>query len=152
TMADLAGVVSRAFALNESSQVAGWTLVSGQADATLWTPTFVTVTPSASAGVWIGLKNSDDIGTNFDLRVNVLRNGSTIATGELDAIPGGSSGFNNAVLRTINASLASVPTFGAGDQLGVQLLVRIAQGVSGHRAGTARLWYNDASANSSVAI
>jgi probable HAF family extracellular repeat protein len=152
TLIDLAGTLSRGDAVNESGQVAGEMVVSDQAHATLWTPTFVTVTPSASAAVWIGLKNSDDVGTMFDLRVDVLRNGSTIATGELDAVSGGSSGFNNAILRTINASLASVPTFGTGDQLGIRLLVRIAEGVPGHRSGTARLWFNDASANSQVAI
>jgi probable HAF family extracellular repeat protein len=151
TLLDLAGTISRGDAVNESGQVAGFMLVNGQGDATVWTPTFATP-GSASAAVWVGLKNSDDVGTMFDLRVEVLKNGSTIATGELDGVSGGSSGFNNAILRTINASLASAPTFGTGDQLGIRLSVRIAQGVPGHRSGTARLWYNDASANSSVAI
>jgi len=56
--------------------------------------------------VWIGLKNSDDVGTRFDLRAEVYQNGTTlIATGELDSVWGGSSGFNNARLNTIPLTL-----------------------------------------------
>jgi hypothetical protein len=32
--------------------------------------------------VWLGLKNSDDIGTRFDLRAEVLVNGESLASGE----------------------------------------------------------------------
>ncbi|MFY9556600.1 MAG: hypothetical protein WAV47_17950, partial [Blastocatellia bacterium] len=38
---------------------------------------------------------------------------------------------------------------GTGDVLSIKLSVRIAVGVSGHRSGTARLWFNDSAANSS---
>jgi streptogramin lyase len=38
--------------------------------------------------VWLGLKNSDDIGTRFDLRAEVLKNGSTVASGETFCLTG----------------------------------------------------------------
>ncbi len=105
------------------------------------------LTSLGSAQVWIGLKNSDDIGTKFDLLAEALRNGTVIGSGQLNDVPGGSSGFNNAVLRTINLSLAGSTTFCPGDTLSIRLSVRVAAS-SGHSSGTARLWFNDAAANS----
>jgi uncharacterized repeat protein (TIGR01451 family) len=101
----------------------------------------VTVVPPAK--VWIGLKNSDDVGTRFDLRAQVLKNNVPLVTKELLDVPGGSSGFNNAVLRIINLTPSSSVTFGPGDTLSFKLSVRITA-VGGHRSGTARLWYNGA--------
>jgi len=100
------------------------------------------------AQVWIGLKNSDDVGTKFDLLAEVFKNGSLIGSGELDSVPGGSSGFNNAVSRTVNLALPADAVFAPGDTLSFRLSVRIAVNVTGHRSGTARLWFNDAAANS----
>lgn len=105
------------------------------------------LTALGPAKVWIGLKNSDDVGTKFDLLAEVLRNGSVIGSGQLNAVPGGSSGFNNAILDTINLALSSQANLCAGDTLGLRLSVRIAAS-SGHRSGTARLWYDDAAATS----
>jgi hypothetical protein len=100
------------------------------------------------AKVWLGLKNSDDVGTKFDLLAEVLKNGSPVASEQLNSVPGGSSGFNNAVLRTIDLALSTPVDVCSGDTLSIRLSVRIAVGVSGHRSGTARLWFNDAQANS----
>ncbi len=100
------------------------------------------------ANVWLGLKNSDDVGTNFDVLAEVLRNGIVVGEGQLDGVSGGSGGFNNAILRIISLVLPSATNLGSGDTLGLRLSVRIAVGVSGHRSGTARLWFNDAAANS----
>ncbi|MEK6287136.1 MAG: FG-GAP-like repeat-containing protein [Acidobacteriota bacterium] len=105
------------------------------------------LTALGPAKVWIGLKNSDDVGTKFDLLAEVLRNGSVIGSGQLNDVPGGSSGFNNAILDTINLALSSQANLCAGDTLGLRLSVRIAAS-SGHRSGTARLWYDDAAATS----
>jgi hypothetical protein len=99
--------------------------------------------------VWLGLKNSDDVGTRFDVMAEVLKNGTVIGTGQTNNVPGGSSGFNNAVLRAIDIALSASPVLvGTGDSLSIRLSVRIAVGVAGHRSGTARLWYNDTQANS----
>src|SRR6185295_16841774 len=46
------------------------------------------------ADAWIGLKNSDDIGTSFDLRAEVFQDGVLVATGQLNAVSPGGSGFN----------------------------------------------------------
>lgn len=102
--------------------------------------------------VWLGVKNSDDLGTKFDLRVDLLKNGQVLASDELDAVPGGSSGFNNAVSRTVANALDLASSFAGGDVLGIRVSVRIAEGVSGHRTGTARLWYGDATANSGALL
>jgi hypothetical protein len=106
----------------------------------------------APAQVWIGLKNSDDVGTKFDLLAEVFKNGSPIGSGQLDSVPGGSSGFNNAVSRAINMALPVDVVLVAGDILSFRLSVRIAVNVTGHRSGTARLWFNDAAANSQFGV
>ena len=71
-----------------------------------------------------------------------------VGSGELDSVPGGSSGFNNAKLRAISIALSSVQSVEPADTICLRLSVRIATKVAGHRSGTARLWYNDAAADS----
>ena len=94
---------------------------------------------------WLGLKNSDDVGTNFDLLAEVFRNGALVGSGQVNNVPGGSSGFNNAKDRAITLALTSPGTdpVCAGDTLSIKLSVRVTA-TGGHRSGTARLWYNDA--------
>ena len=116
-------------------------------DVTVNAPSLTAIGP---ANVWIGLKNSDDVGTKFDLLAEVFKNGNPIGSGQLNGVNGGSSGFNNAALRTINMALTNSASFCPGDTLSFKLSVRIAVGVTGHRSGTARLWYNDVAANSRV--
>jgi len=100
------------------------------------------------AEVWIGLKNSDDVGTKFDLLAEGLHNNVVVGSGELDGVNGGSSGFNNAKLRAISLALSSVQDLSGGGTICLRLFVRISNTVAGHRSGTARLWYNDAAADS----
>jgi hypothetical protein len=97
------------------------------------------------AKVWVGLKNSDDVGTKFDLRAEVFENGSPVGSGETDNVSGGSSGFNNAILDTINLSLTGTTVLPG--TLSIKLSVRVAA-TSGHSSGTARLWFNDSQADS----
>lgn len=100
------------------------------------------------ADMWIGLKNSDDVGTKFDLLAQVYKNGTElVGQGELDNVPGGSSGFNNAVKRSITLAVQGSPTVSPADKLSIKLSARIAS-TSGHSSGTARLWYNDQQAKS----
>lgn len=105
------------------------------------------LTALAPANVWIGLKNSDDVGTKFDLLAEVFEDGTLVGSGQLNSVPGGSSGFNNAKLRTIPLNPVSNASFCGGGTLSIRLSVRIAAD-SGHRSGTSRLWYNDSQANS----
>ena len=66
-----------------------------------------TLTASGPARIWIGLTNSDDAGLRLDLQGRVLVNGVAVASGALNNVSAGSSGFNNAVLQTIALSLAT---------------------------------------------
>lgn len=130
--------VSRVYGIGELADEKGGVVVIADALMTALGP----------AQIWLGLKNSDDVGTKFDLLAEVLKNGSLVGSGQLNNVPGGSSGFNNAVLRTINLALSLPVNVSAGDTLSIKLSVRIAVGVAGHRSGTARLWFNDSAANS----
>ena len=103
-----------------------------------------------TARIWLGLKNSDDVGTHFDVKAEVRKNGALIGTGEIDNVSGGSSGFNNAALRAIAVALSAPVLVTGGDTLSLTLSVRI--GATGHRSGTARLWYNDTAANSRLDV
>ncbi len=109
--------------------------------------THTQLTALSPAKVWVGLKNSDDVGTKFDFLAEVFKNDTLIGSGQLDGVKGGSSGFNNAVLSTISLALSGPVNFCPGDTLKFKLSVRVAAN-SGHRSGTARLWFNDAAANS----
>ena len=100
------------------------------------------------AELWIGLKNSDDVGTKFDLQAQVTLNNNVIGSGELDSVNGGSSGFNNAKERGIPLTFPTPQTLHNNDVICFIPSVRIATQVSGHRSGTARLWYGDAAADS----
>ena len=103
--------------------------------------------PPTPAPVWIGLENSDDVGLRVDLRAEVfVKTGTTetkVGQGELNNMPTGSSGFNNAILN----GLQITPTGGpapppAGSQLLFKLSVRRTCLGGGHASGTVRLWYN----------
>jgi len=99
--------------------------------------------------VWIGLKNSDDVGTRFDLKAEVYKNGTElVSSGQLDNVWGGSSGFNNANLQTIPFNAFTPVDFPQGSTLSIKLYVRNACVGPTHNSGTARLWYDDAAANS----
>jgi Putative Ig domain len=138
--------------MTPGANVFRWTITSGACpasadDVTITSGSATTLSALGSANVWVGLKNSDDVGTKFDLLAEVLKNGVVIGSGQINDVPGGSSGFNNAILDTINLTLSSAQNFCSGDTLSFRLSVRVAAS-SGHVSGTARLWYNDAAANS----
>src|SRR5581483_8751311 len=106
------------------------------------------LTSLAPAHVWIGLKNSDDVGTKFDLLAEVYVNGSLVTSGQLNSVAGGSSGFNNAHLQTIPFAAFAPVNFPAGSTLSIKLYVRNTCIGPTHNSGTARLWFNDSAANS----
>ncbi|MCI0391248.1 MAG: FG-GAP repeat protein [Acidobacteria bacterium] len=118
--------------------------------------THMQLTALSPAKVWVGLKNnknsdggknSDNVETKFDLLAEVFKNETLIGSGQLDGVSSGSNGFNKAVLNTINLGLPAPVNVCPGDILKIKLSVRIAAN-SGHLSGTARLWFNDAAANS----
>jgi probable HAF family extracellular repeat protein len=109
------------------------------------------LTALGPASIWVGLKNSDDVGIRFDLRAEVYRNGTElIGSGELLSVPGGSSGFNNARQHAIDLTLQPDIRFLPDDTFTIQLFVHNACSGSGKNSGTARLWYDDAAADGRV--
>ncbi len=101
------------------------------------------------ANIWVGLKNSDDVGIRFDLRAEAYRGLTLVGSGELASAHGGSSGFNNARLNSIVMTPVEGTIISPGETLNFKLLVRNACTGSGKNSGRARLWFNDAAANSS---
>ena len=96
-----------------------------------------------SVRVWIGLKNSDDVGLRLDLLAEVVGDGTKIGEGRLDNVSAGSSGFNNAVLRAIPLALIGGPVdFPVVATLEVKVSVRRTCSGGGHDSGVTRLWYN----------
>lgn len=98
--------------------------------------------------VWVGLKNSDAVGIKFDLLAEVYKDSTLVSTGQINRVPGGSSGFNNAKLNTIPFNPFTPVNFPQGSQLKIQLYVRNTCTGPTHNSGTARLWFNDSAANS----
>ena len=143
---DTSSVGTRTFSVDASDPVGNTSTTSVTYTVSLG-GAFTAVTP---ASIWLGLKNSDDVGTKFDLLAEVLNNGVVVGSGQLNNVPGGSSGFNNAAERAIATALSGATTIAQGQTLSIRLSVRIAVGVTGHRSGTARLWFGDAVANSRI--
>lgn len=79
---------------------------------------------SPSAPVWIGLKNSDDQGTQFDLRAEISRNGTMVASGESRCVTGVTR--NADLAKEVSISLSGDLTiFNSGDSLALKILTRI---------------------------
>jgi hypothetical protein len=78
-----------------------------------------------SAKVWIGLKNSDDQGTNFDVRAELLKNGTVIASGETRCITGVTRNPDKA--KEVTVALSPMTNLGvaAGDVLSLKISTRI---------------------------
>jgi hypothetical protein len=113
----------------------------------VYTPPMLT---AVSPHVWLGLKDaSKDKGALFDLLVEVLRDGSVIGSGQTNS-PAVGPGFGNAANETIAVALAGSPIV-AGDTLSVRVSARIAAN-SPLASATARLWTNDAEANSGMSV
>ena len=124
----------------------GFNVASNQHIICTFTNTRAQLTGLSPAQMWIGVKNSNDVGTNFDLKAEVFKNTVLIGSGQVANVSGG-PGFGHAVNRSIGLALTSgSTTFGSGDKLSFRLSVRIA--AAGQHSGTARLWFNDTQANS----
>jgi hypothetical protein len=81
---------------------------------------------SSSLTVWLGLKNSDDQGTRFDLRGELYRNGSLVSSGEMYCVTGVTR--NPALAEEVTVLIApalGVAFDGATDGLSMKILTRI---------------------------
>jgi hypothetical protein len=124
--------------------------MSDSAPSTVVVRVVLKLTGLGPAVVWVGLKNSDDVGTRFDLRAEVLLNGVSVGSGESNHVLGGSSGFNNAVRTSIPISVPNPVDAGPGSLLAIKVSVHNTCFGRTHNSGAARLWFNDAAADSRV--
>lgn len=85
--------------------------------------------------VWLGLKNSDDQGTKFDLRAEVMRNGVLIASGETYLINGVTRNPSLAKEVLVSLSSPSGNFNGTSDQLSLRIQTRIGTNGSGGFGG-----------------
>ena len=100
--------------------------------------------------VWLGLKNSDDVGIRFDVKAEVFKNGSRIGSGERNSVPGGGSGFDRAWLNVIPLTYSG--TVAEGDSVSFVLSVRNACAGSTKNSGAARFWYEGKTATTQVTL
>lgn len=86
--------------------------------------------------VWLGLKNSDDQGTNFDLRAEMYKNGVLVSSGVTLCVVGVTRNASNAKEVTVGFTPFSPATFdGATDVLSVKILTRIGTNGAGASCG-----------------
>ena len=115
-----------------------------------------TLTSLSNLRVWLGLKNSDDQGTRFDLRAEVYKNGTLVAAGETYCIQDVTRNPNLAKEVTVSfAPFAPVTFNGTSDELSLKVLTRIGTNGAGaccvgHKNATGLRLYFDASNRASV--
>jgi hypothetical protein len=85
------------------------------------------------AKLWIGLKNSDDQGTQFDLRAEMYLNGVRISEGETLCITGVTR--NSSLAREIAVPLNPVSngSYASGDIFSLKVLTRIGTTATGQK-------------------
>ena len=120
-------------------------------------PANVGITPAAvgrsltgldPARMWIGLKNSDDQGTRFDVRAEVYKNDELVASGLTRCISGVTRNPNSALEAVIAFNTFSSVTYDAGDVMSLKISTRIGTNPNdtkcpGHNNATGlRLYYD----------
>ena len=95
--------------------------------------------------VWIGLKNSDDQGTYFDIRAEVLKNGAVIASAEVKDIKGVTRNPDKA--KEVVVTFGAIPdtTFEVGDIFSIRVLTKVADTGGHNNAVGLRLYYDSVS-------
>jgi glucodextranase-like protein len=94
------------------------------------------VTGLSDLRVWLGLKNSDDQGTNFDVRAELYKNGVLLSSGVTLCVVGVTKNPNNAKEVTVSFAPISATSFNARtDVLTLKILTRIGTTATGARCG-----------------
>lgn len=111
---------------------------------------------------WVGLKNSDDQGTQFDVFAELLKNGSPVATGLTRCVTGITRNPSLAKEVIVNWDAFSPFTLNSGDTLAIRLSTRVGTtstgakcagpGGSHNNAVGLRVYYDSISRNSSFDI
>ena len=86
--------------------------------------------------IWLGLKNSDDVGTRFDLRVEAYLNGTLVTSGQSTCIQGIARDPNTAM--DVGVSFDAFPTVhydATTDDLSIRVLTRIGTNATGGLCG-----------------
>jgi hypothetical protein len=137
---DLAGI--KFSGGNLWTQIGTWTAQPALSSGTLST--------LSNLATWLGLRNSDDQGTRFDLRAEVYKNSTLVASGEIFCIQGVTTNPNNAKQVAVSFNSSSPTTFnGTTDVLSLKVLTRIGTNGSGafcggHSSATGLRLYFDA--------
>jgi hypothetical protein len=95
--------------------------------------------------IWIGLKNSDDQGTYFDIRAEILKNGVTIASGEVLDIRGVTRNPDKATKVEVAFGAISDTDFQSGDIFSIRILTKVAASGGHSNAVGLRLYYDSVS-------
>lgn len=96
----------------------------------------------APTKLWVGLKNSDDQGTFFDVRVDVLKNGSVIASGVSKNIQGVTRNPDQAKEVTVGFGSISNGEIIPGDVLSLRVSAKVADSGGHNNAVGLRLYYD----------
>jgi hypothetical protein len=98
--------------------------------------------------VWIGLKNSDNQGTYFDLKAEVRKNGSVIASGETKDIQGVTR--NPSLAKEVAVAFGAISNnqFSTSDVLSIRILTKVADSGGHNNAVGLRMYYDAVSRQS----
>ena len=94
--------------------------------------------------IWIGLKNSDDQGTYFDVRAELLCNGTVIAASETRDIQGVTRNPSKAKEVVVAFSTIPAAEFHPGDGLSIRILAKVTDTGGHSNAVGVRLYYDSA--------
>ena len=92
-----------------------------------------TLTALSAARLWLGLKNSDDQGTAFDLHVVVAINDIEVAAGETRCVTGVTRNPDKAKEVTVPFDPIDDGTFAPGDELSLTIFARIGTNTDGSK-------------------
>jgi uncharacterized cupin superfamily protein len=95
--------------------------------------------------VWLGLKNSDDQGTYFDLRAELLRNDALIASAQTTDIQGITRNPNKAKEVVVAFGAIGDGAFSPGDVLAIRILTKVTDSGGHSNAVGLRLYYDSLS-------
>jgi hypothetical protein len=114
------------------------------------------------AHIWVGLKNSDDVGTQFDLQVKVLIGNTVVAQGQTLCVTGLIRNADKAKQVVVPLALVGDGSFADGDVLRVRISTRVGTTPQGARcagpggshasARGLRLYYDGAKTPSSLGL
>jgi hypothetical protein len=108
---------------NPWKELGVWTANPGQVN---------TLSTLGNLRLWLGLRNSDDQGTQFDVKAEVRKNGQVIATGELFCVTGVTRNSQRA--KEVNVPFASfAPVSFGSEPLSLRLLTRIGTNTEGRK-------------------